>query len=71
MEKIKLTPKEIEVVELLSLGYTDVELCKRLDVKFDAMRIRIRGLTRKSGMKGRGRLVLWSREWMDEQSNKV
>lgn len=67
MEKIKLTPKQVEVVELLSLGYTNEELVARLGVRYDAMMFRIKGLYKKTGVEGRGRLVLWSREWMDER----
>ena len=54
-----LTPREIEVLELLMHGYSNQEISDRLHIAMPTVRTHLRNLYRKTGISNRTELLAW------------
>lgn len=59
---IPLSPREIEIVRLLALGYTSAEIAKKLSVSSRTVDADRAGITRKLGLRSRAELVRYAIE---------
>ena len=54
-----------KIYSVANKGLETLKVEVEVDVGVDMVKSRIKGLYRKVGVKGRGRLVLWCRGWVD------
>lgn len=58
--EIKLTKREIDIIQLISEGYSDIEISKQTDNTYSAIRSVITNLYRKTSTVNRPQLVRWA-----------
>ncbi len=55
---MELSPKELEVLALVALGYSDKEICKKLHIKYGTVRTHVDRIVLKLHARNRGHAVL-------------
>ena len=55
---MELSPKELDVLALVALGYSDKEICNKLNIKYGTVRTHIDRIILKLCARNRGHAVL-------------
>lgn len=55
----KLTPREIDVLELVEKGLTNQEIATQLHLSYETVKTHRKNMCKKLGLKGRNGLIKW------------